>query len=107
MASMKDREKAFETKFAHDAEMNFKAEARRNRLLAEWVGGKLGMSDAETTAYSGTLIAADMQEAGDDDVIDKIMADATERNVTLDREELKAKSAEFLTETRAKLMDEA
>jgi len=104
---MKDREKAFESKFAHDAEMNFKAEARRNRLLAGWVGGKLGMSDDEITAYSGTLIAADMKEAGDDDVIDKIMADAAERDATLDRDELKAKSAEFLTETRAKLMDEA
>ena len=107
MASMKDREKAFESKFAHDAEMNFKAEARRNRLLAGWVGEKMGMSDEETAAYSGKLIAADMKEAGDDDVIDSIMADAAERSVTLDREELKAKSAEFLTQTRAALMDEA
>lgn len=106
MASMKDREKAFESKFAHDAEMNFKAEARRNRLLAAWVGEKLGMSDEETKAYAGKLIAADLKEAGDDDVIDKIMADAKERGATLDREELKAKSAEFLTQTRAGLMEE-
>ncbi len=107
MASMKDREKAFESKFAHDAEMNFKAEARRNRLLAAWVGEKLGMNDDDMKAYAGTLIAADMEEAGDDDVINRIMADADERKVTLDRDELKAKSAEFLTETRAALMDEA
>lgn len=106
MASMKDREKAFETKFAHDAEMNFKAEARRNRLLAAWVGEKLGMSDEDTAAYAGTLIAADMKDAGDDDVIDQIMADAAKRDATLDRGELKAKSAEFLTRTRAELMDE-
>ena len=106
MASMKEREKAFESKFAHDAEMNFKAEARRNRLLAAWVGEKLGMSDEETKAYSGTLIAADLKDAGDDDVIDRIMADAKERNVALDRAEIKAKSGEFLTQTRAQLMDE-
>jgi len=107
MASMKDREKAFESKFAHDAEMNFKAEARRNRLLAAWVGEKLGMSDEDTKAYAGTLIAADLKDAGDDDVVDRIMADAEERKVTLDRDELKAKSAEFLMQTRADLMDEA
>ncbi len=107
MASMKDREKAFESKFAHDAEMNFKAEARRNRLLAAWVGEKLGMSDEDTEAYAGTLIAADLKDAGDDDVIDRIMADADERKVTLDRDELKSKSAEFLMQTRAALMDEA
>lgn len=103
---MKDREKAFESKFAHDAEMNFKAEARRNRLLAAWVGQKLGMSDEDAKAYGGTLIAADLKEAGDDDVIDKVMADAKERGVELDREEIKAKSAEFLTETRAQIMEE-
>jgi len=106
MASMKDREKAFESKFAHDAEMNFKAEARRNRLLAAWIGEKLGMSDDDTAAYAGVLIAADLKEAGDDDVIDKIMADAEERGATLDRDEIKAKSAEFLTQTRAELMEE-
>ena len=105
MATMKDREKAFEKKFAQDAEMNFKAEARRNRLLAAWVGEKLGMSDEDTKAYSGQLIAADMKAAGDDDVVDRIMADAEERKVTLDRNELKAKSAEFLTQTRAELME--
>ena len=104
MASMKDREKAFEKKFAQDAEMNFKAEARRNRLLAAWVAEKLGMNDEDTKAYGGQLIAADLKAAGDDDVIDRIMADAEERKVTLDRNELKTKSAEFLTQTRADLM---
>lgn len=107
MASMKDREKAFESKFAHDAEMNFKAEARRNRLLAGWVGDKLGMSDEEAKTYGAELIAADMKESGDDDVVDKIMADAKEKGVEMDRAEIKAKSSEYLTQTRAQLMDEA
>jgi hypothetical protein len=106
MANLEDRKKAFESKYAHDAAMVFKAEARRNRKLALWVGEKMGMSDEEAKAYGSTLIAADMQEAGDDDVIKKIVADAKEKSVTLDEAELKAKSAELLTESKAEIMAE-
>ena len=106
MSTFKNREKAFETKYAHDAEMIFKAEARRNRMLAAWVGEKMGMSDEDAKAYGSKLIAADLKEAGDDDVIDRIMADAKEENVTLDRDELKAKSAELLAEAKGQIIDE-
>lgn len=106
MTDMKDRERAFESKFAHDAEMIFKAEARRNRKLAIWVGEKMGMSEQEAKDYGGVLIAADLQEPGDDDVLAKVMADAKERNVTLDADELKAKSAELLTEAKSDLMEQ-
>ena len=106
MADMNDRKKAFEKKFAHDAEMIFKAEARRNRMLAAWIGEKMGMSDEEAKAYGGALIAADLQEAGDDDVIRKIMADAKAKNVSLDEAEVRAKSAALLDQAKAKLMEE-
>ena len=106
MSKMQDREKAFEKKFAHDAEMTFKAEARRNRKLAVWVGEKMGMNEEEAKAYGGVLIAADLKEAGDDDVITKILADAKEKNVTLDEAELKEKSSDLLAETKAELMEQ-
>jgi len=86
MDKMNDRRKAFENKFAHDSEMTFKAEARRNRMLAAWLGDKFGMSDEEAAAYGGTLIAADLKEAGDDDVVQKVLADASERGITIDEE---------------------
>lgn len=105
MTSMKDREKAFEKKFTHDAEMIFKAEARRNRMLAKWVGEKFGMSDAEAEAYGGVLIGADLKEAGDDDVIQKVLADAAEKHASIDEAELRAKSQELLTVAKAELME--
>lgn len=108
MDSMNDRKKAFEKKFAHDAEMTFKAEARRNRALAKWVGEKFGMTDAEAEAYGGVLIGADLKEAGDDDVIAKVLADAGEKNASIDEAELRAKSEELLGVAKAELMaDEA
>lgn len=106
MDNLNDRKKAFEKKFAHDAEMTFKAEARRNRMLAEWLGEKFGMTDEEAKDYGGVLIGADLKEAGDDDVLDKVMADAAERNVTLDRDEVGTKSDELLSLAKAQLMED-
>ncbi len=107
MSQFKDREKAFESKFAHDAEMQFKAEARRNRKLAAYVGEKLGMSGTEIEKFATTLIVADLKEAGDDDVVAKILEHASAKNVELDAEELKAKSALLLAEVKSELLDEA
>ncbi len=105
MDSLNDRKKAFEKKFAHDAEMTFKAEARRNRMLAEWLGEKWGMSSEEAEKYGVTLIGADLKEAGDDDVMQKVLSDAKERGVDIDEAELRAKSEELLTEAKAELME--
>jgi len=105
MDSMNDRKKAFEKKFAHDAEMTFKAEARRNRALAAWLGEKWGMTSEESEKYGGVLIGADLKEAGDDDVIQKVLADATGRGVDVDEAELRAKSEELLNEAKAELME--
>lgn len=105
MDSLNDRKKAFEKKFAHDAEMVFKAEARRNRSLAEWLGEKWGMSSDEAEKYGVTLIGADLKEAGDDDVIQKVLSDAKERGVDIDEAELRAKSGELLDEAKAELME--
>lgn len=73
--SMKDRQDAFENKFAHDAELKFKAEARRNKMLGLWVAEHMGKSGAEAEAYATSVIMADLEEAGDEDVFRKVRAD--------------------------------
>jgi hypothetical protein len=75
MPDMKDRETAFENKFAHDEELRFKAYARRNKLLGIWAADKLGKSGDEAQAYAKEVVMADFEEAGDDDVFRKVRAD--------------------------------
>jgi len=75
MTTFDKREDAFERKFAHDAELQFKAEARRNKLLGLWAAGLMGKTGSEAEAYAKEVVAADFEEAGDDDVFRKIRAD--------------------------------
>ena len=75
MTTFDKREEGFEKKFAHDEELRFKAMARRNRLLGEWAAEKLGLSGDEAAAYAKTVVMADFEEPGDDDVFRKIRAD--------------------------------
>ena len=75
MTSFDDRKDAFEKKFAHDEELRFKATARRNKLLGLWAAEKLGKSGADADAYAKTVVLADFQEAGDDDVLRKVRGD--------------------------------
>lgn len=75
MSSFDKREEAFEKKYALDEEMKFKATARRNRKLGDWVAGLLGLSGDEAVAYAKSVVAADFEEAGDADVIRKVRAD--------------------------------
>src|SRR5688572_27263656 len=75
MANMKDREEAFERKFAHDEELKFKAAARRNKALGMWAAEKLGKTGDEAKAYALEVVEADFEEAGDEDVFRKIRSD--------------------------------
>jgi hypothetical protein len=75
MTTFDDRKDAFEKKFAHDEELRFKATARRNKLLGLWAADRLGKSGADAEAYAKTVVMADFQEAGDDDVLRKVQAD--------------------------------
>ena len=79
--SMDKREKGFESKFVHDEEVLFKAHARRNKLLGLWAAEKLGFSGAEAEAYAKTVIMADVEEAGDNDVFRKVRADFDAKKV--------------------------
>ena len=75
MTTFDKREEGFEKKFAHDEELRFKAMARRNRLLGEWVAEKLGLSGDEAAAYAKTVVMADFEEPGEEDVFRKVRAD--------------------------------
>ncbi len=94
MSGMSDREKAFENKFAHDQELKFKAEARRNKLLGLWAAELIGKEDA--AAYAKEVIAADFEEAGDEDVFRKIRSDIDVAGVELSDEKIRAKMVELL-----------
>ncbi len=75
MTNMNDRRDAFESKFAHDEELKFKATARRNKLLGLWAAEKLGKTGEAADAYAREVIAADFEEAGDNDVFRKVRRD--------------------------------
>ncbi|PYE89735.1 DUF1476 domain-containing protein [Phyllobacterium leguminum] len=98
MTGMDDRKDAFEKKFAHDAELKFKAEARRNKLLGLWAAEKLGKSGEEAEAYAKTVVAADFEEAGDEDVFRKVRADFDAAGVNESDDEIRRAMQELLVE---------
>jgi hypothetical protein len=96
--SMKDREDAYENKFAHDQELRFKAMARRNKLLGLWAAEKLGKSGAEAEAYAKEVIIADLEEAGDEDVFRKIRGDFDAASVDQSDHQIRRTMEELLAE---------
>ena len=105
MTTFDDREAAFEKKFAHDAEMQFKANARRNKLLGLWLAEKLGEADAE--AYAKSVVIADLEEEGDEDVMRKVMADIAAKGASVTEADVRAKLVELGAEAKAQVMSEA
>lgn len=81
MTTFDDRKEGFERKFAHDEELLFKANARRNKLLGLWAAEKLGLSGADAEVYAKSIVMADFQEAGDEDVFRKVRADFDAKSV--------------------------
>jgi len=84
MTQFNDRERAFESKFAHDEEMKFRITARRNRLLGEWAARQMGLSGAETESYAKDVVRSDFEEAGDHDVVRKVLGDLTAAGIETD-----------------------
>lgn len=103
MTTFDEREKAYEKKFAHDADLKFKAESRRNKYLAEWAGAKLGKSGAELEAYVKDVRRSDLQAAGDDDVFAKVKADFVAKGVTVADADLRRQMSEFLAKAVAEV----
>jgi len=103
MTTFDDRESAFESKFAHDEEMQFKAEARANKLLAQWAGEMLGKADAEMEGYIREVIHSDFEEAGHEDVVRKVAADLGDKS---DADTIRAKRAECLAIAKEQMVSE-
>jgi hypothetical protein len=95
------REEGFEKKFAHDEELRFKAYARRNKLLGLWAAGVLGKSGAEAEAYAKEVVLADFEEAGDNDVVRKVVKDLSGKNVS--EQDVRAKMSELLAQAAAQI----
>ena len=93
MDKFNEREKSFEKKFAKDQELQFKVAARRNKYLGQWASEKLGYSPDQEKEYIQSVIKADFQEAGDDDVFWKVKADLKDKNVS--DEEIRKKMDEL------------
>lgn len=98
MTTFDKREEGFEKKFAMDEEMQFKANARRNKLLGLWAAEKLGLSGAEAEAYAKSVVVADFQEAGDDDVFRKVRADFDAKAVAQSDHQIRRTMDELLAQ---------
>ena len=103
MSTFDERESAFENKFAHDADMQFRAEARRNKLLGLWAADLMGKSSEEAAEYAKEVIKSDFEEAGDEDVYRKVSGDLGD---AADEATIRAKMVELMATAKAQLMDE-
>lgn len=104
MTTFDDREHAYETKFAHDADLRFRAEARRNRLLGEWAAGLLGKTGDDARTYALTIVTSDFEEPGEEDVFRKLSTDLAGK---ADAATIRDKMAEMRALARRQIIDEA
>jgi hypothetical protein len=105
MATFDDRKKSFETQFSLDRETAFRVASRRNRLFGLWVAGRLGKTGDEADEYARSVIGADLQRPGDDDVIEKVMADLKAHGVSdLGESQIRAELARFAAEARQQIV---
>ena len=103
MSTFNDRENAFENKYAHDEEMLFKAVARRNKLLGLWAAELLGKSGEDATEYAKSVVLADFEEAGHEDVVRKVAADLGDKSSA---DAIRAKMEQLMPEAKAQIMAE-
>lgn len=107
MTDFKDRERAEEAKFAMDEENAFKIAARRNRLLGEWAAGEMKLTAEETEAYKKAVVQADFEEAGDEDVIRKLLGDLTAADSDITEADIRAKLEEMAIEAKRQFMSQS
>ena len=105
MTQFDDRERAFEAKFARDEEMQFRVIARRNRLLGEWAARRMGLTDAEAEAYSKDVVRSDFEEAGEHDVIRKVLGDLTAAGVDCNEDEVRDAMRNKEIDARRQIME--
>ena len=106
MSISEDRKKAQESKFAHDTEMQFKARARRNKLLGLWAAEKSGLSEMDAEDYAKALVSEGLKADGDESVIHKIKIDLSDRGVDVSETTLKAKCEELMGLAQDQILNE-
>ena len=106
MTTFNNREKAFEDKYKHDQDLQFKVEVRRNKLLGLWVAELLGLSGADADAYAKEVVSADFEEPGDADMVRKVLGDTEPKNLDLNEHSLRKKMDELLTVAKEQIMSE-
>jgi hypothetical protein len=105
--AFQDREKAFEAKFKHDQELEFRARARRNKLLGLWAAETMGMAGGGAVAYARQVVAVDLEEHGDADVIKKVLADLANHDVEMTEGRLQIKLGKMMDIARQQIMTES
>jgi hypothetical protein len=106
MATFDDRQKGFEQKYKHDKELEFKINARRNKLLGLWAAKELGIPDGEADAYAKTVVLADFEKPGDDDVVQKVIGDFKQKGIEMSEHRVRKHMAELLDAARAQVTTE-
>ncbi len=107
MTTFNDREKAQEAKYAQDKEIEFKASARRNKLLGLWVAELMGITGEAAEAYAREVIESDFEEAGDDDVLRKVYADLQAKNVDISEHRVRVHMDQLMAEATQQIIDES
>ena len=103
MTTFDKREEGFEKKFAHDEELRFKANARRNKMLGLWAAEKLGLASDAANAYAKEVVMADFEEAGDNDVLHKVMKDLAAKGVTASEQDVRHAMTELMEKAIAEI----
>lgn len=103
MTTFDKREEGFERKFVLDEEQRFRANARRNKLLGQWAAEKLGLSGPDAEAYAKEVVASDVEEAGDHDVLRKVLADFTAKGVAQSEHQIRRTMEELMAEAIAQI----
>lgn len=107
MTTFDDRESAFENKFAHDEELQFKITARRNKLVGLWAADQMGLTPEEADAYAKSVVQADFEEAGDEDVVRKLLGDLTSAGVETDDISVRSAIDAKMVEARRQFIEQA
>jgi hypothetical protein len=105
MTTFDDRERAFENLYARDQEMQFRVIARRNRLLGAWAANLMGLTDVEAESYAKDVVRADFEEAGDEDVIRKVLGDLTSAGVEIEDTKIREALEHKMVEAKRQLME--
>ena len=106
MTTFNDREKAFEKKYEHDQELQFKATARKNKLLGLWAAGLIGKTGADAEAYAKEIVIADLEKPGDADVIEKLVKDLAAAGKPMEDHTIRKQAQRLMEEAKAQIMKE-